>query len=186
MSDTEKEIFESGAVRDKVPYRYDLCSPLIVKRMINSCPCSESVRYPAAQLASNLLTTLEISPNGLWNTLILFVEGVLETTTPKSTVPEAIYAIMSKYAETLHEGASKYGERNWEKGLPQENLVSHAVHHLIAYVCGDTTEQHFGHLIWNVVTLIHFGDELEAEKQGPQKTWVQNCDSSCTRAVHKQ
>ena len=59
-------------------------------------------------------------------------------------------------AQALHEGAIKYGERQWEKGIPEANLVNHALFHLFKLAEGDTTENHLSHLVWNVLTIIHF------------------------------
>ena len=153
MNNNEKETFESGAVRDKVPYRYDLCSSEITRiAIVSAANFGRDVKHYASKLADCLLSKQEFGTDKIWGALVFFV---LEIKT-EFRHADIRYAIMQEYAKTLHEGAIKYGERNWEKGLPKENLINHAIHHLIAFVCGDKTENHLGHLIWNVLTLIHF------------------------------
>lgn len=60
-----------------------------------------------------------------------------------------------RYAQTCAEGAAKYGDRNWEKGIPTGNYLDHAVDHLLAFMQGDVSEDHLGHALWNVAAAIH-------------------------------
>ena len=58
-------------------------------------------------------------------------------------------------AEAYGEGAAKYPPGNWTKGIPESSLMQHAQAHLAAYMMGDTSEDHIGHAIWNLMTLAH-------------------------------
>jgi len=87
-----------------------------------------------------------------------FVTRLIEVT------DQPVAVIAHLYAQALHEGASKYGERNWEKGLPESNLVNHALYHLFKLTEGDTSENHLSHLVWNVLTIIHFREQQAKER----------------------
>jgi hypothetical protein len=64
-----------------------------------------------------------------------------------------------RLAETCAEGARKYGDRNWERGFPASSLLNHAFRHLNLWLCGDATEDHLAHAIWNLMAIMHFEHE---------------------------
>lgn len=70
---------------------------------------------------------------------------------------------LARLARTLEEGAKKYADRNWEKGIPQERFLDSALRHLIQYMAGDTGEDHLSQAFWNIHCLLHF-DSLEKLK----------------------
>jgi Domain of unknown function (DUF5664) len=47
-------------------------------------------------------------------------------------------------------GAAKYEDRNWEKGLPLSRFLDSAQRHMGAFKDGDRTEDHLGAVMWNV------------------------------------
>lgn len=59
-----------------------------------------------------------------------------------------------RFAETLGEGAIKYGERNWQKGLQESSLICHLQDHMMKHIQGDKSEDHLGHAICNLAFLI--------------------------------
>jgi hypothetical protein len=63
---------------------------------------------------------------------------------------------MRRWARTMGEGATKYADRNWEKGIPASNLVNHLLAHVYAWLDGDHTEDHLGHAMFNLAALAHF------------------------------
>lgn len=65
---------------------------------------------------------------------------------------------MLRIATTYGEGAIKYGERNWEKGLPPYDLMNRVFAHLNAFQAGDRSEDHLAHATWNLMALMHFED----------------------------
>ncbi len=65
--------------------------------------------------------------------------------------PEALRA----YGRAFAEGAKKYGRHNWLQGLPQSNLMNHALQHIFSYLSGDRSEDHLGHAMWNIGAAIH-------------------------------
>ena len=62
---------------------------------------------------------------------------------------------LAAWAAACAEGAQKYGDYNWERGMPTAELLNHAVAHIYAYLSGDRSEDHLGHALWNVGGAIH-------------------------------
>jgi len=62
---------------------------------------------------------------------------------------------MAALARTYAEGAEKFGEFNWENGMPVTDLLNHAIAHLFKFLGGDRSEDHLGHAAWNVLGAIH-------------------------------
>ncbi len=61
---------------------------------------------------------------------------------------------LRRLAATFGEGFAKYGADNWKKGIPESNLLNHAIAHLALYCERDTTEDHLAHATWNLLTLM--------------------------------
>lgn len=57
-------------------------------------------------------------------------------------------------AKHFSEGAKKYGENNWQKGLPPSCYMDSAVRHYLKYRRGDTDEEHGRAFVWNVMCCI--------------------------------
>lgn len=58
---------------------------------------------------------------------------------------------VSKHFE---EGAKKYGENNWQKGIPTHCYIDSAVRHYLKYLRGDTDEPHDRAFCWNIICCI--------------------------------
>lgn len=67
--------------------------------------------------------------------------------------PNVISAILD-VAIHYEEGAEKYGEDNWRKGLPINNYISSMVRHYLKWLRGDTDEHHDRAFVWNVLCCI--------------------------------
>lgn len=52
------------------------------------------------------------------------------------------------------EGCEKYGERNWEKGLPVSCFMNSAVRHYLKWRRGDSDERHDRAFVWNIMGAI--------------------------------
>lgn len=63
---------------------------------------------------------------------------------------------LRRLAETCAEGARKYGDRNWLKGIPASEMLNHAIRHIYLYLEGDATEDHLAHAAWNILGVCHF------------------------------
>lgn len=67
---------------------------------------------------------------------------------------------LRRLAQTCAEGATKYGPRNWEQGIPASNLLNHAIRHIYLYLAGDDSEDHLAHAAWNILGVCHFEEAL--------------------------
>lgn len=65
-----------------------------------------------------------------------------------------IYTAMLEVAKQYEEGCKKYGERNWEKGIPLHCYIDSAVRHYLKFRRGDTDEPHDRAFIWNMLGAI--------------------------------
>lgn len=63
------------------------------------------------------------------------------------------------------EGAKKYEDRNWEKGIPLHCFIDSAVRHYLKWKRGDTDERHDRAVLWNLIgalwTQINHADKPE-------------------------
>jgi hypothetical protein len=74
--------------------------------------------------------------------------------------PDLISPLMLKsLGKVLAEGAEHYGERNWEKGIPQEVFKESASRHYLQWMNNETDEDHASKLIFNVMGFIHNRDK---------------------------
>lgn len=64
--------------------------------------------------------------------------------------------MLTRLAHHLRKGAEKYGDRNWEKGIPTWRLVASGLRHVYAYIAGDRTEDHLSAIIFNFGAIVHF------------------------------
>lgn len=67
--------------------------------------------------------------------------------------PDA-YTMILEVAKQFEEGAKKYGERNWEKGIPVHCYIDSAIRHYLKYKRGDNDEPHDRALCWNLMCAI--------------------------------
>jgi hypothetical protein len=62
---------------------------------------------------------------------------------------------LREVARAYAEGSKKYGDYNWEKGMPVHDLLNHALAHIYQFLAGDRSEPHLGHAGWNLLAAIH-------------------------------
>lgn len=58
---------------------------------------------------------------------------------------------VSKHYE---DGCKKYGERNWQKGIPIRCYIDSAVRHYLKFIRGDMDEPHDRAFVWNILGAI--------------------------------
>ena len=61
--------------------------------------------------------------------------------------PEAMHRI----AERFEEGAEKYPDRNWEKGIPISRHMDSAFRHMYQYMAGHVDEDHLAAAATNIM-----------------------------------
>lgn len=56
-----------------------------------------------------------------------------------------------RLARHFEEGAKKYGERNWEKGIPINSFIDSSIRHIMKYMAGQDDEDHLVAAAWNLM-----------------------------------
>ena len=59
-----------------------------------------------------------------------------------------------RLARHFEAGAFKYGERNWEKGIPLSSFIDSALRHMLKYMAGETDEDHLVAAAWNLMAAL--------------------------------
>ena len=141
----ERREFDTGAVRDiqEGKGRCDLMPLDVVAEFMAD---TDVIFWIAKFMEDN--NTLH-----LWEALDLFqyrafpMEGVVTT---KQRMANTLLEV-SKHFE---EGAKKYGEYNWQKGIPVKCYIDSAVRHYLKWLRGDTDEPHDRAFCWNILCCI--------------------------------
>jgi hypothetical protein len=84
-----------------------------------------------------------------------FATGAVRGTDVKGRYDLIPLVGLRRLAETCAEGARKYGENNWAKGIPSSNLLNHTLAHIANYLDGDRTEDHLAHAAWGIFCTMH-------------------------------
>lgn len=88
---------------------------------------------------------------------------------------------VSKHFE---EGALKYGENNWQKGIPESSYIDSAVRHYLKWLRVDDDERHDRAFVWNIMCLIwtheHITDNPAEDKRCVETDCFYNNDCICT------
>lgn len=62
-----------------------------------------------------------------------------------------IYTMLLEVAKHFEEGAKKYGENNWQKGIPVRCYIDSAIRHYLKWLRGDQDEPHDRAFCWNIL-----------------------------------
>ena len=82
---------------------------------------------------------------GLYRALQCAIENLFASDFSTATIEVSIH---------FEEGLKKYGERNWEKGIPLQAFVNSATRHYVKWIRGDNNERHDRAVLWNLVCAI--------------------------------
>ena len=67
-----------------------------------------------------------------------FTTGAVRSGDAESVRYDLISPIgLEAVARTCAEGAAKYGDFNWERGMPVHDLINHGLRHIYRYLSGD-------------------------------------------------
>lgn len=80
----------------------------------------------------------------LYNALAYFDEGHWDN----------CYTMCLEVAKHFEDGAKKYGENNWQKGIPVKCYIDSAIRHYLKWLRGDTDEPHDRAFVWNIMCCI--------------------------------
>lgn len=64
--------------------------------------------------------------------------------------------VLFRLAAWVEQGAKKYEDRNWEKGIPISRCFNSAMRHLVKYLAGWDDEDHLAAVVCNVMFIMHF------------------------------
>ncbi len=56
-----------------------------------------------------------------------------------------------RLAKHFEAGCLKYGDRNWEKGIPMHSFIDSAIRHTLRYLAGESDEDHLCAAAWNLM-----------------------------------
>jgi hypothetical protein len=62
--------------------------------------------------------------------------------------------MLLEVSKHFEEGAKKYGENNWQKGIPLHSYFDSAIRHLLKYWNNETDERHDRAFCWNLMCAI--------------------------------
>ena len=140
--------FESGAVRDmqEGKGRCDLMPLEVVADIMDD----SNLDYIAAFLKTGNTNNLKrIFQMGLCGDGFMFPDGA---------------TMLLEVAKHFEEGAKKYGENNWQKGIPVNCYIDSAVRHYLKWLRGDKDEPHDRAFVWNLMCCIW---EVDYRKEEP-------------------
>ena len=146
--------FNSGAVRDidENKGRMDLLPLDTVSVYFNTLIDSNNPKSDKAFTVCNILNSLE--------------KAIRNKDDYRSAITQAITSFVGEQYEgnpatalmelSIHykEGAKKYAERNWEKGIPCHCYVDSALRHLMKWYDGWDDEPHDKAVLWNLFGLM--------------------------------
>ena len=64
------------------------------------------------------------------------------------------WTMVLEVSKHFEEGAQKYGEWNWQKGIPVKRYIDSAIRHYLKWCKGDVDEPHDRAFVWNIVCCI--------------------------------
>ncbi len=69
---------------------------------------------------------------------------------PNTELPDILLEVSLHFED----GARKYGENNWQRGIPTHCYIDSATRHYLKHLRGDTDEPHHRAYIWNLMCCI--------------------------------
>ena len=134
----ERREFDTGAVRDiqEGKGRCDLLPLGVVSGLFGSKDCDVFVRINQFQNTSDLVY------------LHLALGHFLEQS------GWGIHTMLLEVSKHFEEGCKKYGENNWQKGIPTHCYIDSAVRHYLKWLRGDGDEPHDRAFCWNIMCCI--------------------------------
>ena len=129
--------FETGAVRDiqEGKGRCDLMPLKVVTKLM----CDDDVVHRISRFMEDYQT------RHLYTALHRFCDNTYNHSTE---------TMMLEVAKHFEAGAKKYGENNWQKGLPPECYMDSALRHYLKFKRGDDDEPHDRAFVWNLMCCI--------------------------------
>ena len=130
--------FESGAVRDiqENKGRCDLMPLAVVATLLENLTGGDYIVGEIAKFTKTGKT------EHLYRALIDFSIIAFNDSVESMLLETSIH---------FSEGAKKYGENNWQKGIPPSSYVNSALRHYLKWRRGDKDEMHHRAFVWNLM-----------------------------------
>ena len=136
MDSGSRTEYETGAVRDiqEGKGRCDLMPLEVVAKLINSVEIFGIESFKKTGDVRNLYECLKRFQQN-------YEYGSMEE-------------MLLDVAKHFEEGAKKYGENNWQKGIPVHSYMDSAIRHYLKHRAGITDEPHDRAFVWNILCAI--------------------------------
>lgn len=151
----DRREFDTGAYRDiqsgkgrcdLLPLR--VASELVI-RTLNVADGSATRAKAVAGMLSGLEQYRQTRYYGDWyDAMEAFAVGAWREGTEAAPVSAA--KALLDVSRQMEQGAQKYGERNWERGIPLHSYADSAIRHALKYLRGDRDEDHRTAALWNL------------------------------------
>lgn len=138
--------FESGAVRDmqEGKGRCDLMPMEVVADILHSPVLANIASYQKSKLTRFLFAALEQ----------FAIERYADESNENETCTKVYCDMLLEVAKHFEEGAKKYGESNWRRGIPEWCYIDSATRHYLKWRRGDRDEFHCRAFCWNLMCCI--------------------------------
>lgn len=143
-----RQEFDTGAVRDTTngKGRCDLLPLDVISEMLKK-------EYAYADILDLIDMFMATNDEKYLYKAILKFGKIRYRNTPDMVLELAVH---------FEDGCQKYGERNWEKGMPVKRYLDSGIRHYLKWLRGDEDEPHDRAFVWNMVcaiwTLKHKGE----------------------------
>jgi Domain of unknown function (DUF5664) len=71
------------------------------------------------------------------------------------------FLALHRIAGVYERGATKYDDRNWEKGMPIGRTLDSALRHIGQYSLREDDEDHLAQAAWNLIAALHFDEGIK-------------------------
>lgn len=141
--------FATGAVRDMQTGkgRCDLLPLDVVADFVKLIKFENSVD-PLAADVFDALEDFRGTGNGNFLVKALAAFMSMDSSFPRWTT------MLLEVSKHFEDGAVKYGENNWQKGIPVHCYINSGVRHFIKWLRGDDDEPHDRAFCWNIMCAI--------------------------------
>ena len=87
--------------------------------------------------------------------------------------------MLLEVSKHFEEGAAKYGENNWQKGIPESSYIDSAVRHYLKWLRGDDDERHDRAFVWNIMCLIWTHEHITTNPEMPERSVFRDMTIRC-------
>lgn len=85
--------------------------------------------------------------------------------------------MMLEVSHQYEDGMEKYGEYNWQKGIPLDSYLDSAIRHLLKDIEGLDDERHDRAFVWNILCMMWQATNEEENSKGYRETTNSNNNS---------